>query len=151
MREATLKVKDLELALSRDLGSAKASLQAANIQPEEKKIEAGPQIDGLLTLAQISPRAAILEAWVKVEATGAAVVKRVVKDDLPRQLRSPVMFGEVLKNKNHIPTEVMNAILKLRDIRNRTAHTIEFQPSIEDAEEYVLLAGAVVADMETIE
>jgi hypothetical protein len=66
---------------------------------------------GLLTLAHISPRAAILEAWVKVEATVPQVVKRVVKRrSITRQLRSPVMFGEVLKNKITSRLRSKNAI-----------------------------------------
>ena len=56
------------------------------------------------------------------------------------------MFGEVLRRDNLIPSEVMKAIQKLRDIRNCCVHNPEFQPSVEDAEEYVLLSNAVIED-----
>jgi hypothetical protein len=60
------------------------------------------------------------------------------------------MFFDVLRRHDAIPPAVLTGIQKLRDIRNRTVHAPEFQPSVDDAEEYVLLAFAVIEDLRRI-
>lgn len=151
IREGRIKYGDLEVIVKRDLQEARESIQTLHIEtaPALPAPEQSASSD-LMSLAQIAPRAAIMEAWARLEMAGAELARKRASADLPRQLRPSVMFGEVLRRQNLIPTEVMKAIMKLRDIRNRTAHSPEFQPSVEDAEEYVLLSMAVAEDLRRV-
>ncbi len=151
MHEGRVKYKDLEFTFKRDLEQARQSIKTLEA-PAMPALRAPqePEITNLMSLAQFAPRAAVIEAWTRLEAAGAEFVQKHAPPDLPKQLKPSVMFGEVLRRQNLIPTEVMKAIQKLRDIRNRTVHTPEFQPSVEDAEEYVLLSMAVIEDLRRI-
>jgi hypothetical protein len=148
INEGRVKYKDLEVIINRDLVAARESV--AQLPNSENFNESPDEFDHpLVGIASISPRAAILEAWAQLEAIGAATLqKHIQKDELPRHLRSPVSFGEALRSRGLIPTPVITAIMKLRDIRNRTAHAIDYQPSFEDAKEFILLTLAVIADLE---
>jgi len=158
IHEGRVKYKDLEFTFKRDLEQARQSIEMSPKQavPALRGLlpfddhHATPEINDLLSLAQVSPRAAVTEAWTRLEAAGAEFVQKHAPPDLPKQLRPSVMFGEVLRRQNLIPTSVMKAIQKLRDIRNRTVHSPEFQPSVDDAEEYVLLSFAVIEDLRRI-
>jgi hypothetical protein len=155
IHEGKIKYGDLELIVKRDLEQARQSIKTIQAQPEGLALRAPQEsskeleISDLVSLAQIAPRAAVIEAWTRLEAAGAEFVQKHGPSDLPGQ-RSPVTFGEVLRRHDLIPSEVKNAIQKLRDIRNRTVHSPEFQPSVEDAEEYVLLSMAVIEDLRRI-
>jgi uncharacterized protein YutE (UPF0331/DUF86 family) len=61
------------------------------------------------------------------------------------------MFGELLRQREVISTEVMKAIMKLRQIRNRVAHEADYSVSQEEAEDYVLLSFTVIHDMQAAE
>jgi hypothetical protein len=143
-----IKYGELELTIKRDLKAARISLET--VQP----VRAVPVIEdielsGLMSLAQIAPRAAIIEAWTRLETAGAAFVQRRPSSDFSRPSRVPRPVDS-LKQHELLPVEVKNAIQKLRDIRNRTAHSPDFQPSVDDAEEYVLLTNVVIEDLNRI-
>jgi hypothetical protein len=151
IHEGRVKYKDLEFTFKRDLEQARQSIEMLPQQPVPAlRAPTKPEITDLMSLAQVSPRAAVIEAWTRLEAAGAEFVQKHAPPDLPKQLRPSVMFGEVLRRQDLIPTAVMKAIQKLRDIRNRTVHSPEFQPSVDDAEEYVLLSFAVIEDLRQI-
>jgi hypothetical protein len=148
-----VKYGDLELIVKRDLDQAQQSIETIQTQAEGLVLHAlrfkKPEISELVSLAEIAPRAAVIEAWAQLEAAGAEFVQKHGPSDLSGQ-RSPVTFGEVLRRPDLIPSEVKNAIQKLRNIRNRTIHSPEFQPSVEDAERYVLLSMVVIEDLRRI-
>jgi hypothetical protein len=47
----------------------------------------------------------------------------------------------------HIDDSIRAAIKRLRDIRNRVVYATEFQPSTDDADQFVLLAAGVAFDL----
>jgi hypothetical protein len=154
IHEGKIKYGDLELIVKRDLEQARQSIKTIQTQfhgvlpPQERLKE--PEISELVSLAEIAPRSAVSEAWTQLEAAGAEFVQKRGPSDLSGQ-RSPVTFGEVLRRHDDlIPSEVKNAIQKLRDIRNRTVNSPDFQPSVGDAERYVLLSMAVIEDLRRI-
>ena len=150
IREGRVKYKDVEFTFKRDLEQARESIKKIEtITPPALPAPQEPEIDDLMALAQLSPRAAVVEAWIRLEAAGAEFARKHAPAEASRQ-RKPSMFLDVLRRHESIPTAVMTAIQKLRDIRNRTVHTPDFQPSVDDAEEYVLLTFAVVEDLRRI-
>ena len=151
IREGRVKYKDLEFTFKRDLQQARQSIEMLPQQSVPAlRAPAEPEINELMALAQMAPRAAVIEAWTRLEAAAAEFAQRHAPLDVAKQRRSSVMFLDVLRRHDAIPAAVLTGIQKLRDIRNRTVHTPEFQPSVDDAEEYVLLAFAVIEDLRRI-
>ena len=135
----------------RDLEQVQQSIKMLPQHPVPAlRAPAEPDITELMELAQMSPRAAVIEAWTRLEATATEFAQKHAPPDAPKQRRSSVMFLDVLRRDDAIPTAVVTAIQKLRDIRNRTVHTPDFQPSVDDAEKYVLLTFAVIEDLRRI-
>jgi hypothetical protein len=155
IREGKFKYGNVELSVKRDIKEARQSLEAhqspetiqfwqfrhAHRLPEDR------ELSDLMSLAEIAPRAAMIEAWTRLEAAAATFIQSRPPSDLPPQSRPPV---QLLLKHNLLPSEIIRAIQKLRDARNRTVHSPEFQPSVADAEEYVLLTNAVIADLHRI-
>jgi hypothetical protein len=149
IREGSVKYKDLEFSFKRDLEEARQSIklpegQAARALPAPQE----PEITDLMALAETAPRAAVIEAWARLEVASAEWVQKHAPPDVRTQLKPHAMFRELLRQQGLLPPGAMKALQKLRDIRNRTVHTPEFQPSVDDAEEYVLLSFAVIEDLQ---
>lgn len=152
IREGRVKYKDLEFTFKRDLQQARESIETLPHQPVPALTEATePAISDLMALAQLSPRAAVTEAWTRLEAVAAEFAQKQSPTETTKHRRPSVRFFDVLRHHVAVPAAVLTAIQKLRDIRNRTAHTPDFQPSVDDAEEYVLLAFAVIEDLRRID
>ncbi len=150
--EGKLRYKDLEVVINRKLVEARSALgDKATPATEEKNIALGDPSAKLLELAQQSPRAAVLESWLLVESAILSIAARLQQTDSKPSKRSPYqLLHAVLQSSEVVPASVSTAISKLRDIRNQTVHASDYQPTVDDAEEYVLLSSAVVADLENI-
>jgi hypothetical protein len=145
-----IKYGELELTMKRELKEVRLSLETRQLQPlRAVPVVEDRELSELMAIAQISPRSAVTEAWTRLEAAGAAFVQRRLPPDFRRQSRPPGL-SRLLEQHELLPSEVINAIQKLRDIRNRTVHSPDFQPSVDDAEEYVLLTNVVIQDLERI-
>jgi hypothetical protein len=150
IREGRVKYKDLEFTFKRDLQQARQSIEMLPQQPVPAlRAPTEPEISDLMALAQVAPRAAVTKPCTPLEAAAAEFAQKHLSPDLAKQ-RRPLMILDVLRRHEAIPTAVITAVQKLRDIRNRTVHTPDFQPSVDDAEEYVLLTFAVIEDLRRI-
>lgn len=128
-----LKFKDLEL----EFGQAAIALAAETkrVVPQTKtngKLLGGDEdavVERLETIAELSPRAAILEAWLLVEAAAADVIQKQNQISLtanpgPMRIREGLRRAEVLTP----PQEA--AFEHLRRLRNEAVHApdAEFTP-----------------------
>jgi hypothetical protein len=105
-------------------------------------------------LAEILPRAAIIEAWREVEL---AIEHAAISEGLttPRSLAgtthseypgvqaSPAVLARLLFEKHVIDEATLSVLEQLRQLRNQASHLPNFQPSVDDAKEYVRLALAL--------
>lgn len=96
--------------------------KTAYIEPLNKREES------LLTLAQTSPRAAILEAWLEVERELAAAAGRLnlPLTDLADVLRTDPGMAKFVPTFEH-----------LRTLRNQTAHAVTFSPRLDKVQTYI--------------
>lgn len=115
-------------------------------QPAPPTPEPSDPVNELIQLAQFSPRAAIMEAWLRVEAAGSEFANKV-RPPQSTTLHRRAHFVEVLRRSERVPSQIIRAIQNLREIRNKVAHESTYEPSIDDAEEYVLLSFAVIEDL----
>jgi len=143
-----LKYKDLELDFGRRIEEIKD--EVADELPPASEVQALPSApdSSIITLARVSPRSAVMEAWRSLEET---LIQRARKElaakgenEQPLLPHRAIMFLERSGNfKNIIP------ILKdLRGLRNEAAHAPDFALSPESAIEYASVAERVRQEIE---
>ena len=103
----------------------------------------------LASIAELSPRAAILEAWLQVEAAAVDVVRKRGTTTLssmsgPMRLRDSLFRAEVLGARQIAVFE------KLRILRNEAAHVPDAQFTRESVASYVEAALSMAAYLEGI-
>jgi hypothetical protein len=136
-RMSTFKYKEMEAKFERDIATAKA--QSSRLEPSKTKIWNDATLSGVLTtyelfqrIAATSPRAAIIEYWIDLEAAISAAAKKAKIEE-----RSVTKRVAALIDAGHIEADTMPLFLKLRDIRNQATHLSEFSISVEDALAYL--------------
>lgn len=136
-RMSTFKYKEMEAKFERDIATAKA--QSIRLEPSKTKIWNDATLSGVLTtyelfqrIAATSPRAAIIEYWIDLEAAISAAAKKAKLEE-----RSVTKKVAALIEAGHIEADIMPLFLKLRDIRNQATHLSEFSISVEDALAYL--------------
>ena len=127
---AKLKWKDLELDFSKRVSDAEELLPAA--LPNPSATVEGP----LIALAETSPRAAVLESWLRVER---AVVEVAKQRGLPIPKSEARVVNDIIRS-GALDGWQMGVLKDLRGLRNSAVHVAEFEPSKESAIGYVRLA-----------
>lgn len=141
-RVSRFKYKDLEAEFRERL---------EDIRPEDEEITETEPVDAtnretvfLSELAQVSPRAAIMEAWIKVEMAtqnyleSAGLEKKYSYQGLRR------LPSNVLNPIEHILTQYQ----ELRLLRNKAAHASDFDLDSSSAREFIRISGYVVREIE---
>jgi hypothetical protein len=136
---ARLRFKDLELDFDRRL--AEVSAEAAALPAAAASAGAPTGDAALVALASASPRAAILEAWLRLEATALDAARRRGTSEPVSRLRSPTRLIESLEELGVIDARQAAVFHELRSLRNSAAHALGFEPSPDAARDYVRLAA----------
>ena len=143
---ARLRFKDLELDFGRRLAEARA--EAATLPATQLPAPTATNDDALIRLADASPRAAILEAWLRVEAAALTAARRRGTTEPISQLRTPGRLIESLEELGVIDARQAAVFHELRSLRNSAAHALGFEPSPEAARDYVRLAARLEQSLE---
>jgi hypothetical protein len=103
----------------------------------------------LYSIAELAPRAAILEAWLQVEAAAVDVIRKKSSPNLkslpgPMRLRDNLMKIEILNPKQ------MAVFENLRILRNEAVHLAEAQFTRASVENYIEAALAMAAYLDGI-
>tara|TARA_R110002073_G_scaffold264557_1_gene427609 strand:+ start:1330 stop:1890 length:561 start_codon:yes stop_codon:yes gene_type:complete len=141
-----IKVKDFEL----DLKEAKQEL------PLEVTFEPAPdllsktkdQFSDLYQLAELSPRAAILESWLQVESALSKLALAKLDDQGAMLAIPPLRLNEYLKRKSVISNEQYRFVNRLRELRNKSVHLLDMNISLDEASDYIDLARSVTTQFE---
>ena len=137
-----LKYRELEVDFGRrleEVASAAAALGTATVGESATL----PATNDLLRLVESSPRAAILEAWIRLETAAIAAARRQHVDIPPGMLRSPLQLIQFLEETGVIDARQAAVFHDLRGLRNSAAHATSFTPSPGAAQEYLHLAYAL--------
>jgi len=139
-RVSHIKYKDAEANFARDLAQAETKASSipyspANLVPQP---EISSKLDSLRRIADVSPRAAIMEAWILVEdsATKSGHIQGAV---IPRV--NPRSFVEDLISKGKLPSESGVLLEQMRKLRNQAAHLPDFVVGQDEADRYLQLAA----------
>lgn len=145
-RLRTLAYKDFKAEFERDLMKLEGEVR----QLPEKPIQSLPehtdtkprQTDEavLLRLTEISPRAAIMEAWRNIEVTTKQVAD-VHGISVGGNIAGARAINDLVK-KGLLPGSVLPIYERMRRLRARAAHAKDFAIEQDEAERYVEMAHA---------
>ncbi len=136
-----LKYKELEMEFEKGLDelSIKSQESKKRIEVTEKNQEEEETDYYLEQVKEASPRAAILESWLGLEATAISTVQYF--DLVPKGKR--IMFGTALKTLEQAEVltkqDVAN-INDLRALRNKAVHEVDFPISEKEAAKFMEIA-----------
>jgi hypothetical protein len=145
-----LKYKDLELEFGKEVAQAKIEIEAS---PEIKQLpgtgqpEAAPDAAYLSALAEISPRAAVLEAWLPFEVALGRVAQKLDLTDRGHALQMPRMI-DALVTRRVLTTEEGRAISRLREVRNKVVHARDVDLATDSVAEFARVLSEVTVAME---
>jgi hypothetical protein len=93
-----------------------------------------------IELAQFSPRAVVLEAWVQLEKAAIEATRRHGLNLRSVDLKSPLILGQALEESGILQQQTPTIYHQLRNLRNAAAHASDFSFSPDSAIEYADLA-----------
>lgn len=136
-RMSSFKYKGLEANFERELAEAEDKAKAIPAPSDTPPGQTQPQAEQLFRIAEVSPRAAVVEAWTLIET---AAVKGGLTSGAAIQRTNPKMIVDYLISSGKFSDESINLIEQLRRIRNRASRMPDFAISQEEAERYLDLA-----------
>jgi len=141
-RIVSLKVPGAEAKFDKSL--KEAEVEAAKMPPilpasPDKSDEVMSKLDQLRRIAAVSPRAAIMEAWVLIET---AALSSDYFSDTDRRPTSIALLHHIVTT-GKLSQNSANLIISLRNLRNQAAHLPDFALTQEEAERYLELAVTV--------
>jgi HEPN domain-containing protein len=139
-----------EAEFSQELAEIKEAADIANLPPvvgvptgESLLLRVEEDMNQWARLVELSPRAAISEAWRWVENAMRETAKRL---GIPQpETRSTIALIRALGKHQALSPETVAIISDLRGIRNTAVHGIEPEISRSDAIEYISLARRIIA------
>lgn len=153
-RLRSIKFPGGEAEFSDELAEIKEAADEANLPPAPITPLAGPlllEVEGderqWVRLAELSPRAAVTEAWRQVEIAMREVARRF---EIPeRESRSPLTLIRALGKRQILTPDILAIVGDLRGVRNTAAHGLGVEITQTDAAEYVALAKRVITKLRT--
>lgn len=142
-----VKYKDLEVEFRKSLQELANQSQLAFPPPEIDEQVTTPK-NRLYTLAEISPRAAILEAWLQVESAAAEAIQ-TREPSLGKKLSAvaPLRLAEYLDRYRIINPAQAKIFTRLRDLRNKAVHMNEATFHLDEITEYIDLALSLASQI----
>jgi hypothetical protein len=132
-----VKAGPVEAEFEREVKELKAST------PDQREITETKQHDPasksfLFQLASLHPRSAVLETWVRVEASARAVLaaKPVAAGSMATYLPA-ARLAEPLAQQGILSEPQVTLFHELRRLRNEVAHSQGFEPTYESACAYI--------------
>jgi hypothetical protein len=146
-RLSRLKYKELEATFDESLREVERIASAVTIPPLERvrqseKLTPGAE-ERLDRLVEISPRAAITEAWIEVESAISFAAERLGISSGGAVSQAKIV--QMLHEKRIMNDEVVTTYNRLRSLRNEAIHAQDFALPITETERYVDLAKGLAA------
>lgn len=131
-RLSAVSYKDLKAEFREDLEEAEShltSLPETKVPASESERDAIdlPPLQRLLRIAEISPRAAVVDAWADVEAVSREIVRAYGLDSKHTQVAEQAL-GQLV-TRGVLSSHAVEAYARLRRVRNMAAHEPEFVAS----------------------
>lgn len=147
-----LQYKDLRVEFGKKLEEIEAHAERAQLpeRSEEPVLLSGEDYpktfpEYVARIAEISPRAAIAEAWRFVEVVLNEIAEQ---HNLPPPNSLPAI-EHFLRRHGHVPEATTQLLRELRQLRNRAVHAGDFELTSEQAREYGELAVRLTSALQS--
>ena len=135
-----LKAGPIEAEFDRDTREIQKSIQTDALE-KSTEVKSAPSKALLLQLAEIHPRSAVLEAWLRVEAAAKVALDKktgpVLASTASGNRRSIVNLAEALRRNEILHEGQLNIFHELRNLRNEVVHVQGFSPTQEAVARYI--------------
>ena len=138
-----VKYRDFEMQFARQIQTVKEEVPVELKVGEEHIEEANKYIE----IAETSPRAAISEAWRRIELTVIAKLKHLLPDEEEKSGKLSVRYIEY---SGALIPSAERLLHDLYHLRNQAIHSPNFAISLDDALEYIHLANVLVKQIDAI-
>lgn len=143
------KYKALELEFSQEMQSLKVVAEDAFVEHVGNKADnSKPSI--ALDLVSFSSRAAIIEAWIELEAAAIEVAGSFWNQDGKVVLRNYSKLGDYLHQSKVLDDKQLTIFNKLRELRNKSAHIETLNLSENDARAYIEMASNLTRHIKNV-
>jgi hypothetical protein len=133
--------RDLELDFNRQVQELKSEVRE-QLEPLRGVLNGEEQIrTRWVELAQISPRAVVLEAWLQLEQAAIEAARRSGLNLKSAEMKSPLILGQALEETSILDDQTPAIYHQLRNLRNAAAHASDFAFTPDSALEYADLAA----------
>jgi hypothetical protein len=139
----SLKWRDFEFRFAREMHRVASEAQEAVPQPEVGSLPPSTEEERRAQLADLSPRAAIIEAWIGLESAAAAGLRGRGVAITTREISQPIRLAEALISSKLLNAYQADVLKELRRLRNAAAHAEDPKITPETAREFVDVAGAL--------
>ena len=140
----TLKYKDVEIDFGEKIDSV---TQEASKELPEVPATTEVEDEKIKELAQLSPRGAVLEAWINVESAFKEAAQRHGFIDDKINPFQPGKFSSIIYQfqvSEHIGKGTIEIFQKLNRLRNEAVHLEEFSFDSKAAVEFIQLANRLI-------
>jgi len=139
-----VKYKDFEVDFDRRLEEVKEEAALQLPSPPAQQAPPSEPETRMVKLAEVSPRAAVLESWRALEN----LLQEAAKGYLIAQGRQPANLSaieaiQLLQQSERLSPETLRLLRRLRSLRNDAAHAPQFALTTGSALEYVSIVGGV--------
>ena len=134
-----VKYKEFELEFSAQVTDLHARAER-ELPRETASAQQREMLENLQDLAEITPNAAVLEAWEEIEASAKQlIVTRGI--ELDYEIDTPYKLIEItLAKEKLIDTKKIKIYADLRQLRNRVAHAPNYELTKSQVSEYIDVA-----------
>lgn len=141
-----LKHKDTELEFIEVVSElAKDVENSPQLKLESPEIELNRKV--LQSLANISSRSAVIEAYRMVEASGVKAIEQAYPDLSGKDIRQQTQVSKMLREKV-LSSERYHQLRELLSLRNKAAHDEEFSLTGNPIETYIDVALSLSNELE---
>jgi hypothetical protein len=137
-----LEWKDVKFRFNQQVHEVATEARQALPEPEVTRLPPLSDEAQHLRLAELSPRAAILESWIALEDAATAALKRKGTTLTDRELRQPSVLVQALVDVGLLNEAQRQVVSELRTLRNAAAHATELKITSQTAREFVTIASA---------
>lgn len=133
------KYGDLEIEFEQQLKELKKEAEASKLEHATPERDSTEMLEYLSETADVSPRAAIVDAWVGLELTAFNSARLLGIGNEKR----PIPFSRLisaLESKGIIKPNDANILKKLMRLRNEVLHSPNFNITKKEAQEFAALA-----------
>jgi hypothetical protein len=130
------KYKDLELDFNQEVRAITADVNKQLPGPRGKSAWASRLPDHWVQMADLAPRAVVLEAWLKMEASAVAAIERRKVKLTSKEKRAPLALQAALGEAGILDEGQTRLFSRLRNLRNACVHAAGMQIEPHAALEY---------------